>query len=180
MMVAVALFATVMTVSMGALLALIDANRKAQSLQSVMGNLNTALDSMVRSIRQGQNYHCDIELGNITDTRDCTGVTSSESIAFQPFEAFGAPLERETMWMYWLHDGRLYKSETGSEAGGIPITSAEVDITYFRVYVVGSTAGDTVQPKVVIVVRGTAGGGKAKTQTTFNIQATATQRVLDI
>lgn len=178
MMVAVALFATVMVVSMGALMSLIDANRKAQSLQSVMGNLNTALDSMVRSLRQGQNFHCNKDSGpSLTEPNDCP--SGDDSIAFQPFEAFGSPLTRDTMWVYWLSNGRIYKSEQGGD-NGVPVTAPEVQIDYFRVYVVGTEPGDSVQPKVVIVVRGTAGGEKIKTQTTFNIQATATQRVLDI
>ena len=53
MIVAVALFAVVMLISVAALLALVDANRKAQALQSVMNNLNIALDGMVRSVRMG-------------------------------------------------------------------------------------------------------------------------------
>src|SRR3989338_5348699 len=58
MIVAVALFAVVMLVSVGALLSLVGANRKAQALQSVMNNLNIALDGMVRSIRMGTSYRC--------------------------------------------------------------------------------------------------------------------------
>src|SRR3989344_8697452 len=46
MIVAIALFSIVMVVSVGALLALVTANRKAQALQSVMNNLNIALDGM--------------------------------------------------------------------------------------------------------------------------------------
>jgi len=47
-------------------------------------------------------------------------------------------------------------------------------------YVVGTTAGDTTQPKVVITIKGTAGAAKAKTRSSFSIQATATQRLLDL
>src|SRR3989338_1985894 len=69
MIVSVALFATVMLVSVGALLSLMGANRKAQALQSVMNNLNVALDGMVRSIRMGSNYHCGA--GTFSATQDC-------------------------------------------------------------------------------------------------------------
>src|SRR3989344_5257439 len=56
MIVAIALFSVVMIVCVGALLALVNANRKAQALQSVMNNLNIALDGMVRSVRMGNSY----------------------------------------------------------------------------------------------------------------------------
>ena len=58
MIVAVALFAVVMLISVGTLLALVGANRKAQALQSVINNLNITLDGMVRAIRMGGNFHC--------------------------------------------------------------------------------------------------------------------------
>src|SRR5882672_10508798 len=56
MIVAVALFAIVMLVCVGALLALVGANKKVHALQSVMNNLNVTLDGMVRQIRMGSNY----------------------------------------------------------------------------------------------------------------------------
>ena len=68
MMVAVSLFTVVMLVSVGSLLALIDASKRAQGIQSVMNNLNVALDGMVRALRMGQKY----EVSN--------GVTSYHSL----------------------------------------------------------------------------------------------------
>ena len=49
-----------------------------------------------------------------------------------------------------------------------------------KFYVIGTTRGDTVQPKVVIEVKGTAGAKTVKTTTSFSIQATAVQRILDL
>lgn len=176
MMVAVALFSIVIMASTSALLALIDASRKAQALQSVMGNLNTALDGMVRSIRMGGTYHCG-NTGAYTAVRDCTG----GDILFA-FEAFGgSSTTGSDQWVY-QYDAttkRLYKSENG---GGVyfPMTAPEVQIEDLKFYVVGTTPSDTQQAKVIITVKGTAGADKLKTKTTFNIQATAVQRALDI
>src|SRR5438552_13144631 len=77
MIVAVALFAVVMLVSVGALLSLVGASRKAQALQSVMNNLNISLDGMVRSIRMGSEYDGSQSCsGNTTSApKDCTGGT---------------------------------------------------------------------------------------------------------
>jgi prepilin-type N-terminal cleavage/methylation domain-containing protein len=176
MMVAVALFSIVMVVSTGALLALIDATRKAQALQSVMNNLNIALDGMVRSIRMGHVYHCG-NLGTRTDPRDC----ASGDVLFA-FEAFGGDTNSiSDQWVYWFDPvaKRIYKSENGGSTG-FAITAPEVQIESMNFYVSGTTVADGKQPKVVITMRGTAGAEKIKTRTTFSIQATAAQRVLDL
>ena len=176
MIVAVALFAVVMLVSVGTLLALVGANRKAQGLQSVMNNLNVALDGMVRSIRMGSVYHCG---GSpYTTPRDC------EEDDVLAFKSFGGDT-----WIYWYGEdengiGRLYKSETGSIGDGIAITAPGVEIDSLKFYVIGTTRGvadaANAQPKVVIVIKGTAGGENTRTSTTFSIQATAVQRILDL
>lgn len=193
MMVAMSLFAIVMTVSVGALLSMVDANRKAQALQSVMNNLNVALDGMVRNVRMGNGYHC----GNADETskpglstrRDC--VQGGELLAF---EAFGnSANDIGDQWVYWFENGRIYKSED-ARSTGLPITAPEIQIDSFKVFVTGAEGtlndgGDVIQPKVVFTIRGTAGaegntfgiiGDDEKIRTTFNIQAVASQRLLDL
>lgn len=193
MMVAVALFSIVMTISVGALLALVDANRKAQALQSVMNNLNVALDGMVRNIRMGITYHCD-SAGQFNKTvlatrNDCT--SGGELLSFEAFG--GSTTDNTDQWVYWVENGRLYKSEDSRDTA-LPVTAPEVRIDSFSVYVTGASGslsvnGEKIQPKVVMTVQGTAGvdqsafgvvGAKKKIQTTFNIQAAASQRLLDI
>ena len=193
MMVAVALFAVVMTISIGALLALVDANRKAQALQSVMNNLNVALDGMVRNIRMGINYHCDdiVELNKTVLSTRANCVSGGELLAF---EAFGNSLDDNTdQWVYWFEDGRIWKSEDARDSA-LPLTAPEVVIDSFQVFVTGAEGslnqdGDTTQPKVVFSIQGTAGaedsafsvvGTAKKIRTTFNIQAVASQRLLDL
>src|SRR3989344_6721595 len=167
MIVAVALFAVVMLVSVGALLALVNANRKAQALQSVMNNLNITLDSMVRSVRMGSNYQCG------SDT-DCPN--GGKTLSFKPFDT------SQPRWIYNFNSNtkRLEKSVSGTVAGLGPITAPEVTIEEMKFYVVNTDKTDEKQPKVVIVIKGSAGAEGSKARTTFHIQATAVQRVLDI
>ena len=179
MIVAVGLFAVVMMVSIGALLSLVEANRRAQALQSVMNNLNVAVDGMVRAIREGSGYYCG-GVPSAGDTRDCT--EGENMVAFVPFNTGDDP----SPWLYWFDEdengvGRLYKSEDGTQLGGLPITSPEVSIESVTFYVIGSTrgSGDLIQPKVTVVIKGTA-GRKITSRTTFHVQATAVQRVLDL
>src|SRR5262249_17340095 len=75
-MVAVSIFAVVMLVGVGALLTMVEVNKRAQGINSVMNNLNAAVEQMSRSIRVGSNYYCGDTaevppLTVINTTRDC-------------------------------------------------------------------------------------------------------------
>ena len=180
MIVAVALFAVVMAVCVGALLSLISANRKAQALQSVMNNLNIALDGMARSVRMGSEYNGSVGCTGPVDgayPNDCP--TGSTQLSFRPYGS----LPSDPVWVYrFTHDGsgigRIEKSDNGVDF--IPITASEVSIDDMLLYVVGTNEHDTVQPKVVIVIKGSAGVPGSSARTTFHIQATAVQRLLDL
>ena len=180
MMVAVALFSVVMLVTTGALLALVDANRKAQALHSVMENLNVAVDGMVRAMRIGSSYHCG-EVGTITTPADCT-TFGGTFLAFEPYGGSGSSsADQREYWFAQDADGigRLYESSNGG-ATSYPMTAKEVNLTSVVFYVSGTTVQDTTQPKVIVIIKGTAGSEKLKTQTSFTIQATASQRALDL
>jgi prepilin-type N-terminal cleavage/methylation domain-containing protein len=72
MIVSLAIFAVVAVIAIGALLKVIDANKKAQSITSSVTNLNFALESMSREFRTGKYFTC----GNADNP---TGVNSSLS-----------------------------------------------------------------------------------------------------
>lgn len=176
MVVAVALFAIIMLVAVGALLSLVDANRKARTLESVMNNLNISLDSMVRAMRMGSTYNCGGTLIPDPSTgADCS--IGDDIMSFAPYGSDSAQQNERSV--YFFQDGRLYRSQNGG-TNSIPITAPEIEIEDVKFYVIGTQPGDIVQPKAVVVVKGTAGSVKLKTRTTFYIQATAVQRSLDI
>lgn len=180
--VATALFSIVMLVSVGALLSLVGVSRKVESLQSVMDNLNISLDGMERAIRMGSNFHCGT--GSYQTTQDCSSTSDAATnhyvFAFEPYG--NTPTDQPWIYSYDPATKRLYKSVNG--ATPMPITAPEVSIDSLQFYVVGSDRGcsvtpcDTVQPKVVIVIKGTAGSDKARTS--FHVQVTAVQRLLDL
>ena len=180
MIVAVGLFSVVMLVSTATLLALVGANRKAHALQSVMNNFSIALDGMVRSIRMGSDYHCGS--GDITVPQSCE--VGDTKLAFKPYCEEDCVSTNRWVYVYdtsgtFCGQGRLCKSENN---GGtyFAVTADDVDIDDFKFYVIGTTPGDTTQPKVVVAVSGTAGADNVKAKTSFSIQATAVQRILDI
>ena len=96
---------------------------------------------------------------------------------FQPYGDSSDP-----QWIYNFNDAtnRIERSTSGSISGAAPITAPEVTIDEMLFYVVGTESGDTVQPKVVIVIKGSAGVPGSSSRTTFHLQAAAVQRVLDL
>jgi len=176
-MVAVALFAVVMTISVGSLLSLVEANRKAQALNSVINNLNFALENMSRNIRVGNTYHCSTSSSvppNLDTTQDCP----NGGILFV-FEGNEGDITVPTdQIVYRFINSRIEKSIDGGTTF-IAITASEVTINEMKFYTVGTTRGDTSQPRVVMTVQGTA-GISTKAQTDFNLQTTVSQRVLDL
>lgn len=186
LMVAVALFVVIMLVAMGALLSLIDANKKARALESVINNLNVTLDGMVRAMRMGNHYACNVtSLPGTYDTggADCPG--GGTTFSFTPFD--GDPSDNGERFVYRYvpaaggEPGRIERSKFGGSGSYETITAPEVSITGMSFYVVGTTPRNTTQPKVVLVVKGEAGPpDNEKIRTTFYIQATAVQRTLDL
>ncbi len=175
MLVSLAIFTIVMTIALGALLAMSESDRKAQTLKSVINNLNFALDSMGRSIRTGQSYHCNIASGVASVPQNCTGASSI---------VFGAADASGTSIAYCLSNGVIKRLIT---AGSIPatcdssftaITSSEVTITNLVFAVNGAATGDGIQPKVTILISGKVLVNAAQ-NSLFNLQTTVTQRIYD-
>src|SRR6478609_2811054 len=72
LLVSTAIFAVVMVIALGALLAMSESDRQAQLLKAVINNLNFSLDSMSRSMRTGFAFHCGSPAGG-----DCQAVPST-------------------------------------------------------------------------------------------------------
>lgn len=161
--VAVGLFSVVMLIAVGTLLSLVDANKKAQALKSVMNNLNFALESMSREIRTGTGYDCGTSGGLV----DC--VNGDTQFAFTSSDGEAV--------IYRLSGSRIEKSIDGGSF--LAITSPEVQIDALKFYVTGASTADTLQPQVTMTISGVAGATE-KVQTEFDLQATVAQRLLDI
>lgn len=150
-LVAVGVFTVVMLISVGALLTMIDASRKTQSLESVVNNLNFALEGMTRNMRTGSNYS-----------------SSNGDIVFENQDG--------DIVTYRLDDGIIYRRVEG----GIftPVTASEVVVEQLSFTVTGQSPTDQTQPRVLIVVRAHV-GEQIDTRTDFNIQTLVSQRITD-
>lgn len=161
LIVSLGLFTVVMMISTGAMLALSDTSKKAQSMRVAFDNLNLALESMSREIRMGTQYHCDVSVGVVTSARDCVSGSSSISFLSQNGEQI----------TYSLNSGTIER-----EKGFVfqDLTAPEINITNLKFYVF-DTLDLNKQPRVIISIKGTAG---THISSDFNIQTTITSRIL--
>lgn len=177
MMVAVSIFAMVMLIGVGALLSLVEANRRAQSLNSVINNLNAALEGISRSVRVGTDYHCGAwnDLTGLSVPKDC--VSGGELLAF---ESSGGDRNNSTDQVLYRLNRTTNRLERSLDAGSswVALTAPEVAIENFTFYVLGSANTDDVQPRVIINIKGSASTGKITSN--FHVQATVAQRIIDI
>lgn len=190
LMVSVTIFIVVMVISLGSLLSISSAERKAESLKTVMNNLHFALESMSRTIRTGVNYHCyDGGSAAIDEPQDCA--SGDDYFAFETVE--GDPDDSSDQVVYRFESNASTCGQTGTGGcimrsinGGssfVPITSPEVVISNLTFYVIGSVpqfSGDSTssQPKVVITLNGSVTIGTAA-PSQFRLQTTVTQRLYD-
>jgi prepilin-type N-terminal cleavage/methylation domain-containing protein len=171
LMVAVSIFAIVLTMSMGAILSILDANRKAQAVSSVMDNLNAAVESLTRTVKTNTNYIVSDGGTGITVTDD-----DSEDRPTMEYYFSEEDVDGETRGAIYFRDGRT------DEDVAIPITAPEVDVDDFAVERIapnGEDGEECYQPKVLINVKGTAGVND-RVRTTFAIQTVVSQRDLNL
>lgn len=182
MIVAIAIFSLVMLVATSAYFNLIALDRRARATNQVVNNLSFAVDAMVRGIRTGKNYQCldgsPYGGGNST-TGSCTKFTYTDST-----------LAGNNVVTYFLKaNGTIGRCESTSactaDASASSITDPAITITKLVFYVrgVGTTPGDTdgdTQPQVLFTVTGTMPADSSGNKTTFVIEETATQRLIDL
>ncbi len=181
LLVALTIFSVVVTMATGTLLVLINANLKAQNVQAVINNVTFALDSMTRELRTGYNYDCDTTRHTSVDsdsaTQDCTN-----GVYISLMESGGSLTSGKS-------SNRIaYAYDAGSQTiirrlandTWLPLTSPNVQITNFKITVTGSSPADSVQPTVTVFIEGKAGGLGDSTDSTFSMQTTVTQRLLDL
>ena len=178
MLVAIFVFTIVMVISTGAILSVLDANRKTQSVQLVVDNVDFAVESMTRTLRTGSSYHCDISAGTIINPRNCKN--GADSIVFE--EAKKDPNNPNDNYVYRLNTTtKQIERSTNSGSSFVPITASNVEITGLTFYVVDAEdPTDQTQPRIIISVRGKAGGADVRSSSVFNLQTTVSQRLRDI
>lgn len=155
-LVGIALFTIIMGVSMGAILGALDANRKAQSMQTAMNSLNFAMESMSRHIRFGSDYRCD-------KSGDCSDGDDEIKVNFRGDDI-----------TYQLSGGKLFRLSSKSVPSGF-VTGDDTTIDNLKFYVTGTGDSDGEQPMVTIVMSGVAAEGRDY-ESDFHLQTSVSQR----
>lgn len=170
-----AVFAVLVTAAASSILGSIDANQKAQSINSVMTNLTVALESMSRDIRVGSNYSLN---GAATPSANGSATefyyTDDRGVKKRLFLDIDADTDR----------GSIQIKEVDSVDDAMLITASEVDIKElkFSLLVNDSSTGsdweERRQPSVKITIVGEV-RVQDRTATEFYLQTLVSQRMLN-
>lgn len=186
MLVSLALFTVVATMSVGTLLVLISGNSRVVGEQTALTTLSFALDSMTREIRTGSEYYCDTaaQVGSsavynsVTAVQNC--VNGNVGISFREAGESITDGVGAKRIAYYFSNNTLWR-KVGANAAE-PIVTNDVSITNARFVVTGvtplGTSTEIVQPTVTILLEAqssTTDSGKS-----FTLQSTVTQRSLDL
>ena len=152
LIVAVGLFAVIMTLASGAYLFMIGLDRQVQGVATGIDNLAFALEDMTRSIRIGTTY---------------SGTTGN---SFSFTDVNGQPIT------YSFADSAIQETKNSKTS---MLTDPSVTITSLMFYPTGVARSDTTQARVTMVVSGTVSSGPGKT-TLFTVETGATMRGSDL
>lgn len=169
LVVAVGLFALVMTLASGAYLLMIDLNRQSQGIATGVNSLSFALETMTRSIRTGSSYSCGAFGG------DCAG--GEESFTFKDMNGANITYSRGLQSVD-SSVGAIVKTDTNN--GAVTFTDPSIHISSLKFYVAGTTQGDDYQPYVTIIVSGTVSSGPRNAPQSFTIETGAAMRGIDL
>ncbi len=177
MMVSVAIFSIVVMIALGAILTILDANRKARTLTEVMSNLNFSVEMITRSLKTGvePNYQEGIlSVGAIVldeegfkreKTRYKLSVDNSD-----PDNSIGQIIQCVD---------KDYTDNNCDADTWVPVTSESVDVDKFEILVVGTDTEGLVQPRTQIIISGTVKVSE-KISSSFSLQTSVSQRRLNI
>lgn len=169
MIVALGVFSIAATLATGSLLSLTDAQKKAFSLQSTYDNVRFSLEIMAKDIRTGDVYYCGSDANDLPvapTPKDCP--SGGPALSYKNFSGNNIA--------YRVSGGRIEKFVDGVLIGAM--TSENVVINALVFYILGSSPTDNLQPRITIVVNGTAGNGRSASK--FNLQTTVSQRKIGI
>lgn len=153
MIIAVAVFTVVMTITMSAFLNLSSIQKKAFSVRASNDNMNFALEMMSRSARTGSGY---------------SSAWGSSQFSFTDVSGNSV--------VYRLNGTQIEVSKSGGAF--LPLTASEAEITELKFFVRGEGSNDG-QPIVLIILNGRS-GKKEKNRSYLNLQTMVTQRKIDV
>ncbi len=170
-MVAVTIFALVVLVAIGAVVAIVGADKKAQSLNDVINNMNFSVESMVRDLRTGYNYSCS---AGVSDGNACTSITFTSTISSQAGDQITYTLDTSR--------GVITKTDEDNDLTQ-DLTSSNIKVNRLDFYIQNTGTWSSGEPPrqplilMILQAKSTTNGGE---QSEFNIQTLISQRKLNV
>ncbi len=180
-MIAVSLFTVIIIAGMGALLNANLLHQKSQNMRSIIDNLSFIMEDMSRNLRTGYSYHCLTGNDNLSSVGTPLSCSSGWGVAFESASTFTDINNPNNQWVYYIDNGRIFKSTQGSFATAIQLTPDEVVIGGASAFLVSgaeSVLTNQQQPFVTIRLVGTITFKNAVTP--FSLQTSVSQRLVDI
>lgn len=158
MLVSIAIFSLVLVVILGAIMSIVDANRKARTLMTVMNNLNFTVESMTRSFKTGQDSFVS---GDCFYTEEVDYDTTGGALTLNKRDVG-----------YCIDDGVITKSVDGGSPSAL--TSPDIEITDGSFEIVDN---DDIQPLLLINLQGEVIIA-SRIRSAFTVQTSVSQRRL--
>lgn len=187
------IFSIIITIAVGALFSMVDAGEKSRSINSVMENLDTALETMAETVRSGSNYAGYSAVVNGSSAGTCSSLPSSLSQA-SPAPALSLSVSPTSYLnlglpsgqtissiVYGLQNNQIVENINYHYADGtthstvIPLTAAEVHVTNLAFWLSNCGAISPAKATVLMVVQGFA-ETRQNNKADFNIQTSMTAR----
>lgn len=166
MLVSVGIFSIVLLIALGAILTVLDSNKKAQTLTSVMNNLNFTLESITRSVKTGVEPTTAGGILTVQGIDLSAGTFDREEIRFKRIESD--------------EKGSIGRCKGVSCTDFVSITAPEVNVkTFIVIPNDGYDTNDTIQPRTMIYVEGEVVLNE-RIKSDFRIQTSISQRRLDV
>jgi len=180
MMVAISIFAIVVTIGTSGLLAMNTAYKKTRSQRAAFDSMNFVMESMVREIRTGREFTSRQSGEYVGDGNDdTTSLPQAYSNVLHFTNQSGCRVS------YELRGGVLSRGVSEGEDGALCLSAdqefnsiGDVEITELRFSVRGTSQSDRFQPHVNILLVANAKFGTVVTPLT--VQTGVTQRLIDI
>lgn len=166
MIVSIGLFAVVITISVGAMLAIGKAQAKATNIQIIQDNLRFSLEAMTKEMRTG------------TDFVPANGSAPSyQAIQFTHARPQGGT---DTLSYCFANSAIVRRDNVVAQCAnqGLAVTDSSVIIDQLTFYVIGASSGPSDgQPRITISLR--AHSADPALATSFTLQTTITPRERD-
>ncbi len=178
LIVSLGIFSVVILVVMGAYLTLISLDRLARANSQLATSLSFGIESMARSLRTGSEFVCN---GN-TNSPNCSAGGTSISFCLDGRTCRDGDSDEQYLTTYFLRSNGTIGQCSGrlcTDSASEPLTDSRIRINDLRFYVRGVGSGDREQPQVTFVLAGAMTTDQGE-ETTFNIQTSATQRLLEL